>query len=361
MLHSLGLDETAQSVYRFVLERQGCCVADVADAFTISEDAANTAIKTLTDLRLLRRLAGSLTPGSPSAALQSLLQRQQEELLRKQQEFNETRAAANRLIAEYEEVCGLGVRNEWERFDGIVAVEARMEILTRQAKGEILLMAPAGTQSTFSLTARKPLDQELLSSGVSIATIFQDCVYNDRVTMRYADWLARVGGQVATAPTLPMWMLIVDRSIALLPVEPESGCCSAFQVTGAGILTALSALFESAWTSATPLGSTRTTIDDEPSNIERELLRLLGQGLTDEACCKKLGIGLRTVRRMVADLMHKLDARSRFEAGANAAHCGWLEPRRGCPTPRTPEPRHPNSSATEAVQHPQLSGLAAAQ
>jgi len=42
--------------------------------------------------------------------------------------------------------------------------------------------------------------------------------------------------------------------------------------------------------------------------------------------CKKLGIGLRTVRRMVADLMTKLDARSRFEAGANAVARGWLSP-----------------------------------
>lgn len=354
MLQSLGLDEIAQSVYRFVLERQGCSVADVASGLDISEGDANTRVDQLSELRLLRRLAGSLLPGSPSVALQSLLQRQQADLFRRQQELAETRAAANRLIAEYEEVCGVGLRNEWERLDGITAVEARTEALARQARTECLSMVPAGAQSAGSLTARRSLDQELLKSDVAISTIFQDCVYNDRVSIRYAEWLARAGGQVATVPTLPMWMVVFDRNTALLPVEPDLGCCSAFQVTGTGIVAALTALFENTWAAATPLGTTRRTLDDQPSNVERELLRLLGQGLTDEAVCKKLGIGLRTVRRMVADLMTKLDARSRFEAGANAVHRGWLEPGRGCASLRTPEPRRagqcPNDTTFEHNQ-----------
>jgi DNA-binding NarL/FixJ family response regulator len=60
------------------------------------------------------------------------------------------------------------------------------------------------------------------------------------------------------------------------------------------------------------------------TDMERELLTLLASGLTDEAAGERLGISLRTARRMMADLMARLDASSRFEAGLKAVKCGWL-------------------------------------
>jgi DNA-binding CsgD family transcriptional regulator len=63
---------------------------------------------------------------------------------------------------------------------------------------------------------------------------------------------------------------------------------------------------------------------DQPSSQERDLLRLLGQGLTDASAARQLGVSLRTVRRMMAELMARLDARSRFEAGIRAAERGWV-------------------------------------
>ncbi|WP_344835702.1 LuxR C-terminal-related transcriptional regulator [Nonomuraea dietziae] len=37
-------------------------------------------------------------------------------------------------------------------------------------------------------------------------------------------------------------------------------------------------------------------------------------GLTDEGAGRQLGLSPRTIRRMMADIMKRLDARSRFEA-----------------------------------------------
>ncbi len=61
-----------------------------------------------------------------------------------------------------------------------------------------------------------------------------------------------------------------------------------------------------------------------PSDTERLLLRLLGLGVRDDAASRHLGVSVSTVRRMVSDLMIQLDARSRFQAGVNAAKRGWL-------------------------------------
>lgn len=54
------------------------------------------------------------------------------------------------------------------------------------------------------------------------------------------------------------------------------------------------------------------------------MLRLLSLGATDEFAAAQLGISVRTVRRMVAQIMNRLGARSRFQAGVKAADRGWL-------------------------------------
>jgi DNA-binding NarL/FixJ family response regulator len=59
-------------------------------------------------------------------------------------------------------------------------------------------------------------------------------------------------------------------------------------------------------------------------SVQRELLRLLAGGLTDEAAAWRLGISLRTTGRHMAALMSTLGAASRFQAGVQATRNGWL-------------------------------------
>jgi DNA-binding NarL/FixJ family response regulator len=89
---------------------------------------------------------------------------------------------------------------------------------------------------------------------------------------------------------------------------------------------ALSELFDLVWgearIAAPALPQVRAA--DGPTPQERDLLRLLGRGMTDASAARQLGVSLRTVRRMMAELMTRLDARSRFEAGLRAAERGWV-------------------------------------
>jgi DNA-binding NarL/FixJ family response regulator len=122
-------------------------------------------------------------------------------------------------------------------------------------------------------------------------------------------------------------MLIYDRRVALLPIDPHHSAAGAVQVTDRGTLTAVLALFEQFWASAAPLDAEPAgPSGDDPglSRQEHELLRLLMAGLTDEGAGRQLGLSPRTIRRMMADIMKRLDARSRFEAGARAAERKWI-------------------------------------
>ena len=65
-------------------------------------------------------------------------------------------------------------------------------------------------------------------------------------------------------------------------------------------------------------------LGSEPSNQELEILRLLAQGLTDDAVARRVGLAKRTYHRRIDILWSKLGAKSRFQAGALASRRGWL-------------------------------------
>ncbi|WP_306216054.1 response regulator transcription factor, partial [Actinoplanes sp. RD1] len=57
---------------------------------------------------------------------------------------------------------------------------------------------------------------------------------------------------------------------------------------------------------------------------ERRLLALLASGSTDAVIAKTFGWSVRTVQRHLHELMERLGARTRFQAGMEAVRRGWL-------------------------------------
>ena len=51
---------------------------------------------------------------------------------------------------------------------------------------------------------------------------------------------------------------------------------------------------------------------------------ILAAGTTDEAVARRLGLSRRTVQRQMQQLMRRLGADSRFQAGLQAKARGWL-------------------------------------
>lgn len=71
-------------------------------------------------------------------------------------------------------------------------------------------------------------------------------------------------------------------------------------------------------------------LGNEPSPTSRPLvwtaiIRRLAEGEKDDRIARELGLGVRTVRRHIANLMQALGAGGRFEAGILAERAGWLE------------------------------------
>jgi DNA-binding CsgD family transcriptional regulator len=328
LLEAFGVSTAAESVYLVMLDCPDAGVADLASRLGTDERVVRDALDELARLSLLRpswddpRL---LRPVSPDLGLQPLLARQEADIARRQHQIEHGRAALALLVAE-QAARRPAAHGDVLELTGIDAVRDELERLARAATEEIATFAPGGAHTEESLNASKPLDEQLLGRGVRLRTLYLDSVRNDAATHGYAQWLADRGGQVRTVPVLPLRLIVVDRQVAVVPIRPDQSRAGAIVLRTPGAVTALVALFEQVWDNAVPLGVPLPRDDDGLSPQENAVLSLLANGDTDLVIARKLGVSVRTVRRIAAELMAQLGARSRFQAGVRATQRGWLHP-----------------------------------
>ncbi|MFD5419007.1 LuxR C-terminal-related transcriptional regulator [Streptomyces sp. NPDC127069] len=280
----------------------------------------------LTGFSLLRSASGAepLVPASPELGLLPLLQVMEAELDEHRARLSRDRAMLTALTSEYtarrvqNDVAGV------ERLVGLEAVRSRLSQLAREATSEVRAFMPGPALSQAALDASRPLDVQNLARGVRMQTVYLETVRKDPATVEYATWFAQQGGQTRTMPSLPMRLILCDRSVAVLPVKPDASEQGAFVIRLTSIVTALNQLFDLTWERATPLGEPSVLPCDGPSERELALLRMLEDGHTDEVVARKLGVSIRTVRRLMADLLKTLNAESRFQAGVQATRRGWI-------------------------------------
>jgi DNA-binding CsgD family transcriptional regulator len=164
---------------------------------------------------------------------------------------------------------------------------------------------------------------------VRMRTLYPTDVLNDPEMLECIAAMGRSGAQSRFLPVVPLKLFLVDRRTAMLPLtgsEDESRF-RVVVVQRSAITDALYTLFELLWRQATsgPASNGSPRRGGTPlTDADQALLRYLGSGMTDEAIARYLGCSRRTLRRRVDALLDKLNATSRFQAGALAAHRGWL-------------------------------------
>ncbi|MGI5450810.1 LuxR C-terminal-related transcriptional regulator [Streptomyces sp. CA-243310] len=324
MLQLLGLSPHAEAVYRATLRHPDHGVAALLEDTGLSEREVRAALDELAALTLLKpsdQFNGRLRPVSPEVGLAALLASAQAELASHQARVETTRAEIAAIAAEHR---GARAFDGATRLEGLDAVRVRLEELQRITEFECLSLNPGGAHRPDARNAATPLNEQALERGVVIRAVCRDSFRNDPDTLAYARWLIEHGGQMRTVPTVPIQMIIVDRRVAILPLEPAEPRAGALEVHSPGVVAALCALFEQTWEAGSPVGEQTPADDNGCTPMERTLLGMIAGGDTDEAAARKLGISLRTVRRMMAHLMERLEAASRFQAGVNATKRGWL-------------------------------------
>ncbi|MEU6492243.1 LuxR C-terminal-related transcriptional regulator [Streptomyces sp. NPDC046984] len=327
MLTRLGIDSIAEAVYRVMLAHPQEEVADWASRLDLSEHEVRDALDRLSELALVRPSTQDQTrlrAVNPLLGLEALLARQQAELAAQQQQVEASRAAIADAIAQFGRDYASEVEAGIRYIDGIDAIREHLELVNSKVREEFLTFAPGGPQTPANMAASRPLNRRLLERGVKMRTIYLDSIRRDPPTMAHAEWLESLGAQIRTAPTLPNRVIVVDRRMALVAADNRNTGTGAVVIENPGTVTLMCALFESVWQSATPLGVNSRATPGGLTKQQREVLRMMAQGCTDESIANSLGVSARTVRRIVAGLLGELGARSRFQAGAHAVQRGYL-------------------------------------
>ncbi|MFD7908512.1 MULTISPECIES: LuxR C-terminal-related transcriptional regulator [unclassified Kitasatospora] len=326
MLRALGLDAVSERVYRALLADPTADATLLAEQLALPQGEVTRSLDTLADLALLRmsrEAADRQRPVSLERGIALLLKRQEEEVRARRAALEANRATAA-AVTERATLERRRIPTGTEQLDGLDEIQSCLESLAQGATTEIRSIVPT-LMTPEALEAARPLDEELLRRGVALKTVCHESARTNPPALAYARSMAAIGAQLRTAPALPHRLFVVDRATALVPLDPASPRPSAVMVTAPGIVAALGELFDRVWDTAVPLED--APAPDRATGItptERELLRILSTGLTDEGAAKRLGVSLRTVKRRMEDLMRRLDAGSRFEAGFKAGRRGWL-------------------------------------
>jgi DNA-binding CsgD family transcriptional regulator len=116
--------------------------------------------------------------------------------------------------------------------------------------------------------------------------------------------------------------LLVGEDLAFVFDRDEANQLVMTPVPQVSVARAFLGIFEHLWSTALPVA---TEIQHElGSEARRIIIQMLGDGATDDAISRALGISRRTTARHVARIMHYTGALSRFQAGMRLAQLGLL-------------------------------------
>jgi DNA-binding CsgD family transcriptional regulator/sugar-specific transcriptional regulator TrmB len=324
-LEVLGLDAEADAIYRALLQEGSHTRTSLAAQLGLPDhrvDSALAALCAASLVHIFHEPGETVRPADPQLGFSAALAQHRVEIIRRQEDVERAEIALAGLVARYEQLRTHRLQ-EVEVLGDADVVRTKVAELTAAADKEVVGLF-ATDQSKPPHAMQKGIDQNALNRDVILRRIHLDSIRNHVDIQTYAEWLTSAGAMVRTVPVLPLAMMVFDGTTAILPLDPDVVGTGAIVVQHPGVIAALLLAFESSWESAQPFS--REVERDEaglrPS--DRELIRLLADGLTDEATARKMGVSLRTVRRMSASLMSKLNARSRFQAGYQAAKRGWL-------------------------------------
>jgi len=203
-------------------------------------------------------------------------------------------------------------------------IDKVIRMVGQETQHEIRTFAPGGAHTDEQISLTQARNEGIYRRGIRSRTIYLSSVRNDKKTLEHVRWLNEHGSEVRTVPTLPIRMIISDRTSAILPSNPALGMQGVVIYRDPAVLISLGALFELTWASASPLGLTLPNDNSPVAEDDRALLELLALGNIDKEIGKKMGLSERTVGRKVANVMDQLNAKTRFQAAYLALKRNWI-------------------------------------
>jgi sugar-specific transcriptional regulator TrmB/DNA-binding CsgD family transcriptional regulator len=318
MLTVLGVTAAEDTVYGLLLAAVSASETEIAASTGLSEEDVRSSIEALIERGLITRMAE--TPSRFVAASPSVIESMISERLA---ELREAQLALDGLTSRYR-------ANRFARtVDGVFEV-VRGEEALRDCSLRLLQSARAEVLNFVKppLIALQP--DEGIGPGARVRNriIYETSALENGMLAAVREGLL-VGDEARAHTKLPVKMLAVDQSVALLPLAQRDTTPVGVLLHESALLDGLITLFEYVWTAAIPLhvygesnggAQAASVLSDE----DRELLSMLLAGLSDEAIAMHRELSVRTVQRKVHALMDVANVRTRMQLAWEAARRDWL-------------------------------------
>ncbi|WP_209311079.1 helix-turn-helix transcriptional regulator [Streptomyces spiramenti] len=326
MTHPSGLSTVAVTIYRLRVANPTASPEELAARAGLTSAAVAGAEQELGTLGLLRPSpAGGLVAVGPDTATEELVAAGDHDILQAQVALGATRAKMQALSGHYLEARSLrSERGDIETVVGLENIRAVIDDLSRTVTGSVDTLAPGGAQPEHATAAALPSDLRALGRGCRLRILFQYGARRHQPTRHYVSNITSAGAQARCVSHLPTRMILYGEDCAVLPVDHENTGDGVIVVRDASVLSFLRRLYEYYWSRASDF---LLEEGDSPlglSPVESEILAQLAEGRTNPVISADLGVSERTVARIVAALMERLGAGSRFEAGVRAVQLGWV-------------------------------------
>lgn len=322
MLDGLGLTSDQEAVYATLVDVSSATLEEISQR--CPGLPAGQVVADLERTGLVSRLAGS--PGSgvaytaepPDVALELLARAREQELAR-------ARLSVAELAARYRQArVSAGPHEVIEVVTTREATALRWEQLQRSAREQVRSFdRPPYISSSLDTN---PVEEEMLAAGVAYRCVYHPAGFAIPGHPAAMRTMIAAGEQARVTESVPVKMFIADDQMGLIPLEVSGNAEASLIIRASSMLDTLVALFELVWERAIPVHADGDlpSPGTGPTQEEAALLGLLAAGLTDAAIARHLGTHPRTVQRRVRELLGRLDAGSRFQAGLQAVRRGWL-------------------------------------
>lgn len=286
------------------------------DELTFTEDGSATSradllasLTMLTEIGLLRRgnKEGHLYPVAPESALLQHI----EQLADLQEQLSKIRTAETMILNRFAPAAARAQEQ-------ITVAQYHDREQRAQALADMLAAAqdtsdslhPGPLPANFAtLENSLQMDAEAVQRGIAVRAVYAEMALQTPLHRRYLHDLAGIGVKVRVIDEAPYDLLSLDRSSVIVPGDRTA---SMKVITGA-LAMPLVQIMDDYWRRAVPLAQADGGLGRTPR--EREIIRLLREGLSDEQIGTRLKKHRRTVQRDITSLMEEFEVDNRFALG----------------------------------------------
>jgi DNA-binding CsgD family transcriptional regulator/sugar-specific transcriptional regulator TrmB len=323
LLIRFGISAEAERVWRLLLLCPNLEQSDIEERVGLNERALEAAVDALRHDGFLR---SSPTPTGvaavdPTIAVGHHASRAEREATEVLEAIALLRTCLPDLTDDYDH--GRRVAGDLPGFEIVVPipeirdlVQAAGENIQYEQRSMLYLVSAAGIASGFEADARS------IGRGVTQRSLVRETELASPEVFAAIETSHSYGEEIRTHPEVPTQMIIFDRSLAVVRVDPIDPTQGAMFIRVRNLIDLLTVLFDRLWADSRSLFL--PPVDCAPTGRAAHVLALLANGTKDETIARTLGVGARTIRRDVTNIKSALGVASRAEILTAAMRRGWI-------------------------------------